>query len=52
MPIKGILILVMTALIVGTLPVWPYAKEWGFRPSGWLSLSLFVFIGLVLCRLF
>jgi len=49
---RGILILVMLGMIIGTLPVWPYAKKWGFRPSGWLSLGLFVFIGLVLCRLF
>lgn len=52
MPIKGILILVGTGLIIGTLPVWPYAKKWGFYPSGWLSFSLLVFIGLLLCRLF
>lgn len=49
---EGILILVMLAMIIGTLPVWPYAKKWGFRPSGWLSVSLLVFIGLLLCRLF
>jgi hypothetical protein len=52
MPSKGILILVMTGMIIGALPVWPYAKKWGFYPSGWLSLSLIVFIGLLLCGLF
>jgi len=39
-------------LIISALPVWPYAKEWGFRPSAWLCLSLLIFIGLVLFRLF
>jgi len=52
MPIKGILILATTGTIIGSLPVWPYAKKWGFHPSGWLSLSLVVFIALVLCGLF
>lgn len=52
MPAKGILILVVTGLIIGFLPVWPYAKKWGFYPSGWLSVSLLIFIVLLLCRLF
>ena len=48
MAINGILILVMTGMIIGTLPVWPYAKKWGFYPSGWLSVSLLVYIGVLL----
>jgi len=49
---EGILILATTGLIIGFLPVWPYARKWGFHPSGWLSLCLLVFITLVLCRMF
>ena len=49
---EGIVILVMLGMVIGTLPIWPYARKWGFRPSGWLSLSLLIFIGLVLYRLF
>ena len=49
---KGILILVMLGMVIGALPVWPCTKKWGFRPSGWLGLSLLIFIALVLCRLF
>ena len=52
MPYKGILILVLLGVIVGLLPMWPYARKWGYAPSGWLSLSLFVFIGLLLCGVF
>jgi len=52
MPVKGILILVMTGMVIGALPVWPYAKRWGFYPSAWLSVTLLVFIGLLLFRLF
>jgi hypothetical protein len=52
MPYKGILILAALGTIVGLLPMWPYAKKWGYIPSGWLSLGLFVFIGLLLCGVF
>jgi hypothetical protein len=52
MPFKGILILVVLGMIVGVLPMWPYAKRWGYSPSGWLSLSLLVFIGLMLFGIF
>ena len=52
MPIKGILILAMLGMVIGALPVWPYAKRWGFRASGWLSLCLLVFITLSLCGMF
>jgi hypothetical protein len=52
MAINGILILVTLGIIVGLLPMWPYAKKWGFHPSGWLSLSLLVFIGLLLAGVF
>jgi hypothetical protein len=52
MAIKGILILLTLGTIVGFLPMWPYAKKWGYTPSGWLSLSLVVFIGLLLAGVF
>jgi hypothetical protein len=52
MSAKGILILAMVGLIIGALPVWPYAKRRGFYPSGWLSVTLLIFIGLLLCGLF
>jgi hypothetical protein len=52
MPFKGILILVVLGLIIGLLPMWPYASKWGYSPSGWHCLSLLVFIGLLLCGIF
>ena len=51
MPFKGILILVMVGAIVGLLPMWPYARRWGYTLSGLLSISLLVFIGLLLCHI-
>ena len=52
MPINGILILGVLVIILGILPIWPYAKKWGYYPSGWLGLSLAIFIGLLLCGVF
>jgi len=52
MAINGILILVMLGTIVGLLPMWPYARRWGYIPSGFLSFSLLVFIGLLLAGVF
>jgi hypothetical protein len=48
MPIYGVLILVTLTAIVALLPMWPYARKWGFAPSGWASMDLLIFIGLVL----
>ncbi|GEM_PF-6528706 len=52
MPIKGILILVMLATIIGTLPVWPHTKHLGFTVSGVMSICLLAFITLLLCGVF
>ncbi len=45
---KGIIITIMLAMIIFTVPAWPYAKPWGFYPSGWISVALVIFLGLVL----
>jgi hypothetical protein len=50
MPFNGIVILVVLGMIFGLLPMWPYARRWGYSPSGWLGVSLLVFIGLLLCK--
>lgn len=42
----------MLLLIVLSLPVWSYAKRFGFRVSGSLSFCLLVFIGLLLFHVF
>jgi membrane protein YdbS with pleckstrin-like domain len=43
-----ILIVVLIALLIGVLPVWPYAVGWGYWPSGGLGLVLIVLIVLLL----
>jgi len=34
-------------LLLGALPVWPYASNWGYYPSGGLGLVLIVLIVLL-----
>jgi hypothetical protein len=29
---------------IGTLPLWPYSRTWGFSPSGLVALALSVLI--------
>lgn len=33
-----ILLVLVILMMIGALPVWPYAKNWGFYPSSGLSL--------------
>jgi len=47
----GLLILIiLIILLVGGLPAWPYARGWGYGPSGLVGLLLVIFIILLLFR--
>jgi len=35
-----ILILVLGALLLGVLPIWPHSETWGYMPSGGLGFVL------------
>jgi hypothetical protein len=43
-----ILLIVLLVLVIGGLPRWPHAKDWGYGPSGLLSVVLIVMLVLVL----
>jgi len=43
-----ILILMLVGLLVGTFPVWPHSRSWGFYPSGGAGLALVIFVILLL----
>jgi hypothetical protein len=30
--------------VIGTMPVWPYNRSWGYSPSGLVALTLGVLI--------
>jgi Protein of unknown function (DUF3309) len=43
-----ILLIVLVLLLLGALPTWPHSRNWGYYPSGLLSLVLIVVIILLL----
>jgi Protein of unknown function (DUF3309) len=43
-----ILLIVLVLMLLGALPTWPYSRNWGYYPSGGLSLVLVVVVVLIL----
>lgn len=50
--LSTILVVVLVLLLVGALPHWPYAQNWGYGyyPAGGLGLILIVILILMLMR--
>jgi hypothetical protein len=42
MSLATIALLVLIALVVGSLPTWFYSRDWGYLPSGSLGMIAFV----------
>jgi len=36
--------IIILAVVLVSLPTWPYSKSWGYRPTGLLTVLLVVFI--------
>ena len=43
-----ILLIVILVLSLGSLPSWPYSRDWGYYPSGGLGLVLVVLLIMLL----
>lgn len=43
-----IVLIVLLALVVGALPIYPYSRKWGYYPGAFLTLVLIVVIVMVL----
>jgi hypothetical protein len=43
-----ILLIILILLLLGGLPTWPYARNWGYGPSGVLGLLVVVLVVLLL----
>ncbi len=43
-----LLLVILVLLLVGALPSWPHARNWGYGPSGLLGLVLVILLVLVL----
>jgi len=39
-----ILIVVLILILIGALPTWPHSRQWGYYPSGGISLILLILI--------
>lgn len=48
MAISTLLIIILIVLLIGAVPTWPHARNWGYGPSGILGLALLVVIILAL----
>ncbi|PPK72993.1 uncharacterized protein DUF3309 [Methylobacter tundripaludum] len=48
MSIGTILLIILVLMLVGVLPTWPHSREWGYGPTGGLSLLLIILLVLVL----
>jgi hypothetical protein len=43
-----ILLVILVLMIVGAAPTWPHSRNWGYAPSGTLSLLLVILLLLAL----
>jgi hypothetical protein len=44
-----ILVILLILFLLGSLPVWPYSRNWGYRGSGFVGVLLLILIlGLLL----
>ena len=48
MTLGTILLVVLILMLLGALPTWPHSKNWGYYPSGGVSVLLVVIVGLML----
>jgi hypothetical protein len=44
MNVRTLLIVILVLALLGALPTWPYAHNWGYFPSGGLGLVLLILI--------
>ncbi|MEO8207139.1 MAG: DUF3309 domain-containing protein [Chthoniobacterales bacterium] len=43
-----ILLIILILLLLGALPTWPHSRNWGYYPSGGLSLVVVILVILLL----
>lgn len=48
MTLSMILIIILVLLLVGAVPSWPHARNWGYAPSGLLGAALLIVVVLAL----
>ena len=43
-----LLLIILVLLLVGTVPAWPYSRQWGYAPAGGLGTVLLIVLILLL----
>jgi hypothetical protein len=43
-----ILLFILITLLLGSLPTWPYSRNWGYLPGGLLGVLLFILLILII----
>ena len=43
-----ILLVILSLLLLGALPLWPYSTGWGYYPSGGVGLVVLILVILLL----
>jgi hypothetical protein len=46
-----ILLIILILLLLGAVPTWPHARNWGYGPSGVLGLLLVVLLVFLLLEI-
>ena len=44
-----IIVVLLILMLLGSLPAWPYSKNWGYYPSGGLGTVLLILLILPAC---
>ena len=45
-----ILLVIVLLLSLGSVPAWPYSRNWGYYPSGGLGIIVIILLILILMR--
>jgi hypothetical protein len=48
MSLGTILLIVLILMLIGALPSWPHSRNWGYGPTGGISLVVLILIILLL----
>ncbi len=43
-----ILVVLLVLMLIGSVPTWPHSQNWGYAPSGTLSLLLLILVVMML----
>lgn len=47
MSLGTILLVIIILMLLGVIPAWPHSRNWGYGPSGGLSLVLIILLVLI-----